>query len=268
MSRPRPDLTVPRPVSRPVPSRPGVRPGGATAVLRFVLALLAALPSGAGAQTMDDRIYTFVSFDELEYRPGLGGEEPVAYDGEMWIGGDYDRLWLKAHGEQSTLAGEGHLEAQALYSRAVSAFWNVQVGLRLDRRYGEGSGATRGHLAAGIQGLAPYWFHVESFLFVSQHGDVSARLEARWEMPFTQRLVLEPEVKGDLALQDVPEWGVGWGLSEVELGARLRYEIRRELAPYVGYSWSRSVGETADLARSGGREASRGSLVVGIHLWH
>lgn len=229
--------------------------------------LLATLHGVAEAQTMDDHIYTYVSFDELEYRPGVAGEEPLAYDGEMWIGGDYDRLWLKTHGEQSTLEREGHLEAQALYSRAVSAFWNAQAGIRVDRRYGEDAG-TRGLLAAGFQGLAPYWLHLESFLFVSRDGDVSARLEAGYEMLFTQRLILEPEMRLDAAVQDVPEWGVGSGLSEMELAARLRYEIQRELAPYLGVTWARSVGRTADLARSEGDEVSRSSFVIGLHWWY
>ncbi len=234
-------------------------------LLLAATALLVAAPA-ARAQTMDDHVYTYVSFDELEYRPGAPGE-PVGYDAELWTGGDFNRLWLKAHGEQSTLEGEGHLEAQALYSRAVSAFWNAQAGLRVDRAYGDHS-ATRGLLGVGMQGLAPYWFHVESFLFVSQDGDVSARFEGGWEMLFTQRLVLEPEVEVDLALQDVPEWGVGSGLNAVELGARLRYEIVREFAPYVGVTWERRFGETADLARLAGEEVSGGSLAFGVHWWY
>jgi len=234
-----------------------------------VLALLAWVMGvvGAAAQTMDDHVYWFLSFEELEYRPGPA-EEPLVYDAEMWVGGDMDRLWLKAHGEQSTLEPAGHLEAQALYSRTVSPFWNAQVGLRLDRDYGDGTGATRGHLAAGLQGLAPYWFHVESFLFLSQDADVSARLEVGWDMLFTQRLVLEPEVEVALALQDVPEWGVGSGLNQIELGARLRYEFLRELAPYVGWSWARRFGEASDLARAEGHEVSRGALVLGLHWWY
>lgn len=241
--------------------------GRVASALLTGLALSAALPGAARAQTMDDHIYTYVSFDELEYRPGLV-EEPLAYDGEMWIGGDYDRLWLKAHGEQSTLERDGHMEAQALYSRTVSAFWNAQAGLRVDRRYGGEGGATRALVAAGIEGLAPYWFQLESFLFVSQDGDVSARLEARYELLFTQRLVLEPEAKLDAAVQDVPEWGVGAGLGEVELGARLRYEVRREFAPYLGVSWARLMGGTADLARASGGDVGHGSFVVGLHWWY
>ena len=257
-----------REVARPATGEQGRAPGRSVGLVVAALALLlGALPTSIAAQTMDDYIYTSVMFDELEYVPGVGGE-PVEYDGEMWIGGDYDRFWLKAHGEQSTLESEGHLEAQALYSRTVSAFWNAQGGFRLDGSYGSGEGHTRGLLALGMEGLAPYWFQVESFLFVSQDGDVSARLEASYEMLFTQRLVLEPELELNAAVQEVPEWGVGSGLNDLELGARLRYELVREFAPYVGVTWTRYLGETADMVRAGGGAVSDGSLVFGVHWWY
>lgn len=224
-----------------------------------------ALP--AAAQTMDDKIYTYVLFDELEYVPG-GAEEPVEYNGQMWIGGDFDRLWLKSRGEQSTLEREGRFEGQALYSRTTSAFWNTQVGVRVDHLYGPGPNATRGHLALGIQGLAPYWFEVESFLFVSHEGDVSARVEASYELLFTQRLILEPEIELNGAVQSVPEFGVGSGLSDLELGARVRYEFAREFAPYVGISWVRLFGETADLARLGAGPVSDANFVAGLRWWY
>lgn len=219
------------------------------------------------AQVMDDHIYTYVSFDELEYVPGAP-EEPVEYDGQMWIGGDYDRLWLKARGEQSTLETEGHFEGQALYSRAVSTFWNAQAGLRVDHRYRSGPNDTRGLVVVGMEGLAPYWFEVESFLFVSQDGDVSARLEASYDLFFTQRLVLEPELELNAAVQEVPAFGIGSGLNDLELAARARYEIVRELAPYVGISWTRRLGETADIARLDGRAVSDANFVAGLRWWY
>lgn len=239
--------------------------GLAAATALAVLPVVGAAP--LAAQTMDDMIYTFVQFDELEYVPGAI-DEPVEYKGQMWIGGDFDRLWLKARGEQSTLEREGVFEGQALFSRATSPFWNTQVGLRIDRLYGLGGGATRGHLALGIQGLAPYWLEVESFLFVSHEGDVSARVEASYDVLFTQRLILEPEVELNGAVQAVPEFGVGSGLSDFEVGVRMRYEVVRELAPYVGISWHRLVGETADLARTGGGVVSDANFVAGLRWWY
>ena len=236
-------------------------------VVVILAAFLVAAATGLGAQTMDDHIYTYVAFDELEYVPGAFGE-PVEYDGQMWIGGDYDRLWIKAEGEQSTLEGEGHVEGQALYSRAVSAFWNLQTGLGVEHRYAPVGGHTRGLLTVGIQGLAPYWFETEAFLVVSHEGDVSARLEAGYELLFTQRIVLEPEVELLAAVQDVPELGIGSGLSDMELGARLRYEIVRELAPYVGISWSRSFGDTADLVRAAGAPVGDTNFLAGLRWWY
>lgn len=218
-------------------------------------------------QTMDDMIYTYVSFDELEYVPGAV-EEPVEYKGQMWIGGDFDRVWLKARGEQSTLEGEGIIEGQALYSRTTSAFWNTQVGVRVDHLYGPGPNATRSHLVLGIQGLAPYWFEVESFLFVSHEGDVSARVEASYDLLFTQRLIVEPELELNGAVQSVPQFGIGSGLSDLELGARVRYELVREFAPYVGISWVRLFGGTADMARGVGASVSDANFVAGLRWWY
>jgi copper resistance protein B len=228
----------------------------------------ALLPLGAAAQTMDDHIYTYVAFDEIEYARG-GAGHPIAYDGEAWIGGDFDRLWLRAHGHQETRrGGDGEFEAQVLYSRVVSAFWNAQGGLRVDHHYGHGERATRGLVALGVAGLAPYWFEVESFLFVSQDGYVSARLKASYDLLFTQRMIFEPEFELNAAAQKVPEFGTGSGLTDLTLGARLRFEIVREFAPYVGVAWTRRMGGTADLARAGGVPVGDAAFVAGVRWWY
>ena len=224
-------------------------------------------PDATSAQMMDGHVYTYVAFDEMEY-VAHGEERPVAVDAQGWIGGDFHRFWFKTRAEAATGTGEGQLEGQALYSRAVSAWWNLQAGLRLDHHYGDGEGGTRGMFAIGVEGLAPYWFEVESFLFVSHDGDVSARLEASYDLLLTQRLVLEPEIELAAAVQQVEEFGVGSGLNELELGARLRYEIVREFAPYLGVSWLRLVGETADLAHLERRAGGGASLVAGLRWWY
>jgi len=228
---------------------------------------LSAVSAGAGsAQIIDQATYTYMGLDELEYAPGLS-ERPMSFSGEFWHGGDYNRLWVKADGEGSTSADVGELELQALYGRFVAPFWDAQIGLRLDTEYEEGETDLRAHLALGLQGLAPYWFEVEPVLFVSQDGDVSARLDASYELLFTQRWILEPELEVGAAVQNVPEWGTGRGLSDLGLGVRLRYEIVREFAPYVGVSWDRRIGETADLARSAGEDPSETSFVAGVRAW-
>ncbi|NIY07235.1 MAG: copper resistance protein B, partial [Gemmatimonadetes bacterium] len=171
---------------------------------------LAALPAESPAQVMDDHIYWKVTADELEYVPGPA-ERPVVFDGAFWIGGDFNRVWVKAEGEKATVGSEGELEAQLLYSRLIAPFWELQGGVGLEMMDGEDGTRTRGLLVLGLEGLAPYWFEVEPQLLVSHEGDVAVALAASYELLFTQRLVLEPELELSAALQEVPEFGVGPG---------------------------------------------------------
>jgi len=236
------------------------------AALALVLVATGLGTTPAAGQVMDHTRYLYLFAQHLEQAPGLAGD-PVRLEGEAWYGGNYDRLWMKFDGDVATQGDEGDVEVQALYSHLFSPYWDVQAGVRVDGLWGEGSRA-RPHAVIAVQGLAPYWFEVESALFVSAAGDVSARLEASYDLLLTQRLILEPDVELNAALQDVPEWGVGSGLTSTELGLRLRYEVRREFAPYVGYAWTRSYAGTADLARAAGELAHRGSLVAGVTVWH
>jgi copper resistance protein B len=245
-----------------------MRPSGRFgAALALAAALLLGGRQPAGAQVMDRARYLFLYADNLEQAPGLAGR-PVRLEGDAWYGGSWNRLWIKLDGDVATDGpDEGEIEVQALFSRLVSPYWDLQAGLRVDARWGE-SDRARPHLGVALQGLAPYWFEVESALFVSAQGDVSASLQASYDVLLTQRLVLEPEVEVDAAFQDVPEWGVGAGLTSTELGLRLRYEIRREFAPYVGYVWRRSYAGTADLVRAAGGTPRGSSLVAGVTMWH
>lgn len=204
--------------------------------------------------------------DELEYAPGVDGR-PLSYDVLGWTGGESRRIWAKAKGEHATRDGHGHTELQLLYGQLVSPWWDAQLGVMMDARYGEGSSRTRASLSVGVQGLAPGWFDVEPTLFVSQDGDVSARLRASYDLLFTQRLVVQPEMGATLAIQEVPEFGVGRGLNGLELGVRMRYEIRREVAPYVGLAWSNSFAGAADLARGAGEPVRDLRFVAGVRLW-
>ena len=237
--------------------------------VRGALALAAAdclRPAPLAAQVMDTHIYRLVLFDQLEYRRA-GEGRPIGWDMIGWIGGDFTRFWVKSEGRQATRGGGGEAEVQALYSRLIAPFWEFQAGLRVDARYGPGADRTRVQAVIGLEGLAPYWFEMEPALFVSQAGDISARVTTTYEMVLTQRLQLQPRVDISAAVQDVPEFGVGSGLSEVGLGFRLRYEIRREWVPYLGVRWVRLVGGTAGLARQAGEEASEFGLVGGLRLW-
>ncbi len=233
----------------------------------LLAAISVALPAVSSAQTMDDAIYTFFQAERSEFSPGLAGD-PIVYDITGWIGGDFNRIWTKLEGDHSTTdAGEREFEFQLLYGRLVSPFWDFQVGGVVQRSYTQDEGSTRFLATAGFEGLAPYWFHVETALFLSEDGDLTARFEGSHDLLITQFLVLQPELEMNLSAQDIEEAGVGAGITDLELGAQLRYEIVREFAPYVGFYWNRLLGETAGLARADGGKDSDGSLVFGVRWW-
>lgn len=215
---------------------------------------------------MDNEPFLFFIFDRLEYNI-TGNINPVVWEVEGWYGTDLNKFWFETEGEVLTAVTEGEMEFQALYSRAITSFFNAQTGVRYDIAYYRGDYQTRGFGVIGIQGMAPYFLEVEANLFISEAADISAGFEAEYELPIQQRLWLQPSVATAIALQDVKKWGVGSGFNYVQLGLRLRYEIIREFAPYIGVSWNRKLGETADLARAEGENASIFSLVGGVRMW-
>lgn len=192
-------------------------------------------------------------------------DDPMAvWEGQGWIGGDVQKLWIKTEGEYETEAGRfEEAELQALYSRAVSPFWDLQVGFRHDVR----PGPARTYAVVGAQGLAPYWFELDGALFISEKGDLSARVEAEYELRLTQRLILQPRVELNAALSDDAAVGIGSGLSAVTAGLRLRYEVTRELAPYVGVSWEKPFGKTRGFARADDELDRSFSWVAGVRFW-
>ena len=191
------------------------------------------------------------------------GRDGYAWDAQAWYGGDINKAWLKSEGEGAFGESLERAEVQALWSRAIDPWFDLQAGIRQDF----GHGPDRTHLALGVQGLAPYWFEVDGALFLSTKGDVTARFEAEYDLRITQRLILQPLVEFDLSAQDIPELGIGSGLSSAGIAARLRYEIRPEFAPYVGLEYERAFGDTADLARAAGEDVSALSFVLGIRTW-
>jgi copper resistance protein B len=184
------------------------------------------------------------------------------WDVEGWWGGDVNRLVVKSEGEGGGDEGLESGEVQALWSRAVGRYTDLQVGVRHDFEPGELTYAT-----VGVETLFPYWFEAEAALFLSEEGHLSARLEGSYDLRLTQRLVLQPRAEFELAADDEPQIGVGKGFSSAELGLRLRYEIRREFAPYIGVSYERSFGRTADFARAEGEDVERASFVAGLRAW-
>jgi copper resistance protein B len=196
---------------------------------------------------------------EVQVRDGRDG---YRWDGEAWYGGDINRLTVKTEGE-GAFREDAEGEIQALYSRAVGPYFNLQAGVRQDFA----PGPDRTYATIGFEGLAPYWFDVEGALFLSDKGDVFGRLEGYYDQRITQRLILQPRAEVNLSAQDVPTSRVGAGVTDAELGLRLRYELRREFAPYVGMSWERKFGDTARLARADGEGTGGFIAVVGVRTW-
>jgi copper resistance protein B len=199
--------------------------------------------------------------DRIEYT-SQNGEDGYRWDGEAWFGGDIDRLVIKTEGEGGDNIEDA--EIQALYSRAWDHVTDLQIGIRQDIE----PNPSRTYLALGFETLLPYWFEVEGALFVGERGQVLGRLDGSYDFQLTQRLVLQPRAEVNLAARDDAAIGLGSGLSDAELGLRLRYEIQREFAPYIGVSWERKFGDTADYARADGERAESTSFVIGLRAWY
>ncbi len=202
-----------------------------------------------------------VIIDQLEAFSG-DGSSGQAIDMQAWYGGDLDKLWFKAESERND--GQlGVTRIEALWNHAYAPYWGAQLGLRHDL----GEGPSRDWVAFGVQGLAPYWFEVEATAYVGQSGRTALRLEAEYELLLTQRLILQPDVELHLYGKEDSARGIGSGLSDLDVGLRLRYEFTRKFAPYVGVVWSRKFGGTADFSRAEGGGAEDTQLVAGVRLW-
>lgn len=224
------------------------------------------MPGQMASLDLDRRIRVFVLADLLEYVPT--GTGSVRVDGLSWIGGDYNRVYVRVDGDQPLRGGGGETAIDVLYGRLITPFWTGVLGGRLDMRgLGGSNRSTRGLFALGFEGMSPYFFEVEPTVYVSTKGDVSARFVTAVDLLFTQRLILQPRLETNLAVQAVPDIGVGSGINDVELGGRIRYEFSRKMAPYVGLSYTRAVGGTAALARASGERVKQTALVFGARLW-
>lgn len=209
----------------------------------------------------DRRNFSSLLADRLE-SVVTGDDTSATYDLQAWFGRDYDRAVLKAEG----VLDNGKLEdaeGELLWGHAVAAYWDTQLGMRYD----SGEGPDRAWLAFGVQGLAPYWFDVDATAYVGDQGRTAFSVEAEYELLLTQKLILQPRIEVDWYGRSDAERGIGAGLSEAAAGIRLRYEIRRELAPYIGVEWVRKLGETEDLARAVGEDPSESRFVAGLRFW-
>lgn len=226
-------------------------------------------PSGQHppSMNMDRMIRTFLLAEVLEVSPSATNT-PIVLDATGWIGGDYHRVFLSLEGEQPTAGRESNLAADVSFGRLVSPFWSALAGVRVESVRGDvGRRRTRALLALGLEGLAPGFFTLEPAVYVSPRGEISGQVSSTIDFLFTQRLILQPRVELNAAVQKVPEFQIGSGLTDVEVGGRLRYEVRRDLAPYVGLVWTRQTGGTAVIARQAGAPVGNLGLVAGLRVW-
>ncbi len=203
-----------------------------------------------------------IQADRLEYQTA-NDLKTFVWDVQGWYGGDVNKLWIKSEGDYSVTEDMfEEAEVQALWSRAVTTFFDVQAGVRWDFEPDR-----RAHFVAGVQGLAPQWFEIDAAAFLSGEGDLTARIEAEYDLMVTQRFVLQPRMEMELSAQDIPELDVGGGITSFDLGLRARYEIVREFAPYIGVEWQSAFGETADLRAAAGEDRRQTVFVVGVTVW-
>jgi copper resistance protein B len=214
-----------------------------------------------GMNMADDASHARVLIDRVEqFHSGDGNGQAI--DAQAWFGGDIDKLWLKLDGER--VGGKlGATRTEALWNRAIATYWSVQAGIRHD--FGGGPGRT--WAALGLQGLSPYWFDVQGTAYAGQHGRTALRFETEYDLLLTQRLVLQPDVKINLYGRNDPEREIGSGLSDIDAGLRLRYELSRKFAPYVGVTWNRKFANTARYAREAGKPVQETRIVAGLRLW-
>ncbi len=230
-----------------------------TVTLIGISAILAVTPVFAAK---DDALAIYFQAEQLEYRL-LKGKDILVWDVNAWIGEDYNKIAFKSEGEKLVGGKVEAVETQFLYRRLISKFFDLEAGFRRDFR----PNPKRSFAVLGIQGLAPYWFEVNGSAFLSNKGDLSARFEAGYDLLLTQKLILEPSAEVNVAFSNDAARGVGRGLSDIDLGLRLRYEITRKFAPYIGLNWERKFGKTASFARDEGESVSSFSILTGVRFW-
>ncbi|HEV2622797.1 MAG TPA: copper resistance protein B [Frateuria sp.] len=211
---------------------------------------------------MDDNArFGMLLADQLEAFHGKHGNGQH-WDLEGHYGNDYDKLWLRTEGERS----DGRLtdaSVEVFWNHAAAPFWGIQAGIRADT----GDGPHRRWAAFGVQGLVPYWFELEATGYVGAAGRTAARVRVEYELLLTQRLILQPALEADAYGRADPERRLGSGVSDASLALRLRYEFRREFAPYVGVVWTRRFGGTASFAREDGQGPFDRQWVAGLRFW-
>jgi copper resistance protein B len=219
---------------------------------------------GSEAPVMSDRIFKHALLDQFEDRTN-GPDNELRWDGEAWVGTDMNRIWLKSEGFAST-SGVSDGDQELLYDHPIPRmkYFDAQIGVRADLD----SGPTRTWAAIGVEGLAPYYFEFAPTLYIRNDGHVAGRITGSYDMLLTQRWIVQPEAELNLYSKDDPTRGIGSGFSELDTGVRLRYEISRKFAPYVGFAYDGKYGDTASYARRAGESTSDPRFVFGLRLWY
>ena len=221
----------------------------------------AAFPDVGGHAAHDNDVHSLVLFDRLEWQ-FAGGANGLTWDSNTWVGRDRDRLWLRSEG-QLDHADVADADVHALYGRAFARWWDVVAGVRQDFR----PGAPQTWMALGIQGLAPYWFEVQATAYVGEGGRTAARFDIDYELRLSNRLILQPRMEANVYGKSDSGRGISAGVNSVEPGLRLRYEVRREFAPYLGIEWQRRFGKTASVSGPGGAEDESVRVLGGVRWW-
>jgi copper resistance protein B len=221
----------------------------------------AAFPDVDGHATHETRVNYFVLFDQLEWQ-SLDGGDSGSWDTKGWVGGDRNRLWFRTEGDIRD-GSVASTQTHVLFGRAFARWWDIVAGIRQDVR----PGPAQTWAAVGIQGLAPYWFEVQATAYIAAEARTHIRFETEYDLLLTNRLVLQPLLETEIYGKSDPEHGFGAGLTNLDIGLRLRYEIRREIAPYAGIVWSRKFFGTADIAEAAGESAAGWRLALGMRTW-
>lgn len=215
---------------------------------------------------MDTENYSLWLLENLEYSEK---DKSAVWDFTGWYGGDYNRLWIKSEGERLTSSPQiTNFDFQLLYGKLVSPYFDVQAGVRFFQTENAIEKESKYSAVLGLQGLSLYYFEIDSAFFISENGKVLARFNASEDFLLTQRLITQIKFETNGAFQRLPELGIESGVNDASIGLRLRYEIRRELAPYIGVTKEFLLGETATRAKVLNLETSETKFVTGLRFWY
>lgn len=217
---------------------------------------------GIHPHMMDNAPTWQVLFDKFGASRNRDGQNALEWDGRFWFGTATDRLLVKSEGERESGGGsDGKVEA--FWSHAISPFWDLQLGARRDI----GAGPKRNWAAVGVEGLLPYNVELTATAYAGPSGRSALALKAEYDLLLTQRLIFTPELQASVYGKNDPQRGIGSGLSQGSLSLRLRYEVTREFAPYVGVSFERKFGQTASYASDAGESRSQAAVIAGVRFW-